>query len=365
MVQILSVGDVRSVGRLSRAELGLSEHAEPAVTALQSRLVALWEEILRVERAGIDDSFFALGGDSVGAATLCATIEEESAISLPVATLLEAETPRLLSSAIERIRAGAASGVLVPVQAGDGPPVLIVHGMTGEVIRARTLARAMPGRRVYGYRALGLNDGERPLATVEAMAAGYIEALRAVEPSGPYVVAGYCGGGIVAFEMARQLTAAGEEVLGTAVIDPPYRRAFVPWLYQRRPVGRLEARFRSLRRSIKGRRGVLYDKVKGEPRRLSTYLQFERALGVFTPEPYGGDTLVIHCARRGDAFKDPANGWARFATGKLRFVCAADSHRELMGDDAIGVVAEALGAYLDEVAPMSARRAAPMVYAAE
>jgi len=105
---------------------------------------------------------------------------------------------------------------------GTQTPLFCVHPQSGSVWCFADLVRALPaGWPVWGLQAQGLNEGETPLQSVPAMAAVYLQALRAVQPQGPYRLLGYSSGGVAAFEMAAQLRAAGETVELLALLDSP------------------------------------------------------------------------------------------------------------------------------------------------
>jgi thioesterase domain-containing protein len=114
----------------------------------------------------------------------------------------------------ERLHVSAPKGALTPDQpGGSGPPFFCVHGFGGGVLGYAELARQLgPEQPFYGLQAAGLNGLDEPDVRIEDMAARYLQAMRAVQPEGPYYLGGYCYGGIVAFEMARQLRTQGEHV---------------------------------------------------------------------------------------------------------------------------------------------------------
>src|SRR5262249_46257029 len=131
----------------------------------------------------------------------------------------------------------ALPGCLVGLQRG-GPkrPLFLVHPVFGDVQFYRHLARALdPERPVYGFQASGLDGAGEPLAQIEVMATLYCTAVRAVQPRRPYPLAGSSMGGVLAYEMAQQLGAEGEEVPLLGLIDSWLFDAAVP------PVERVEA----------------------------------------------------------------------------------------------------------------------------
>ncbi|MEO6194012.1 MAG: amino acid adenylation domain-containing protein [Thermoanaerobaculia bacterium] len=113
---------------------------------------------------------------------------------------------------------------LVPIQPlGERMPLFCVHALGGEILSYYQLARQLgAGQPIYGLRARPLEgQTEAPRVTIEETAAEYLDAVRSFQPAGPYLLAGYSFGGVVAFEMARQLAAAGEEVALLAILDQP------------------------------------------------------------------------------------------------------------------------------------------------
>jgi thioesterase domain-containing protein len=148
-----------------------------------------------------------------------AQVERALGRRLPVATLFRAPTVEGLAA---QLRAGALPwSPLVPIRpAGAGTPLFCVHPIGGTVFCYRELAGALgPGRPLYGLQAQGLDGVAVPLEHVEDMASNYLRAVRGVQGRGPYLLAGWSFGGLVAFEMARQLEEDGEAVALLALID--------------------------------------------------------------------------------------------------------------------------------------------------
>lgn len=168
---------------------------------------------------------------------LFAEIESRMGVKLAVASIFEARTVEQLAALVEAGGAQESWRSLVAVATGaSGRPLFCVHGAGGEVALFAELGRRMGSARpFYALQAQGL-DGESPVLTsVEQMASHYLVELRDVQPSGPYLLAGMCMGGLVAFEMAQQLRAAGEEVLFLGVIDSPGPRRTDPDRVPERP----------------------------------------------------------------------------------------------------------------------------------
>jgi thioesterase domain-containing protein/acyl carrier protein len=191
--------------------------------AVEIELVGIWEEVLAVRPVGVHDGFFDLGGHSLAAVRLMARIRASFGQDLPISLLFERPTVEALAVLLrERSEPGTGSDrILVEIQpAGEGSPFFCVHPVGGDVLCYAALARKMgTGRPFHGLRSTAV-DGP-PETRLEDLASRYLGEVRAVQPEGPYLLGGWSLGGLVAFEMARQLRRSGEEVAIVALIDPP------------------------------------------------------------------------------------------------------------------------------------------------
>jgi surfactin family lipopeptide synthetase A len=189
---------------------------------LQLQLARIWEEVLAVRPVGITDDFFALGGTSLLAARLVDRIADVCGRSLPLASLFAGATIAHIEAALlDRTGEGPRAPV-VRVQEGDTTrrPFFYLHGdLRDGGLYALKLARALdPSLPFYAIHPAG-TDGTAVPATLEAIAAERLAALRAVQPAGPYLLGGFCAGAFVAFEMARQLRDQGERVDALALVE--------------------------------------------------------------------------------------------------------------------------------------------------
>ncbi len=188
---------------------------------LEERLAALWSEILGVERVGVRDDFFDLGGQSILATRLAARVREELGFPFPVSELLTGPTIERMARVVAG-KKGAARLPIVPLQTfGDRPPLFLAHPAGGHVVCYRELAVLLAmDQPVYALQPRGIEDGgQTPIGVIEEMAAFYVDAIRAMRPEGPYRLGGWSFGGVVAWEMAQQLAAAGAEVDLLALFD--------------------------------------------------------------------------------------------------------------------------------------------------
>jgi surfactin family lipopeptide synthetase C len=188
---------------------------------LELQLVQIWEEVLDVHPVGVRDNFFDLGGHSLLAITLMARIQQKFGKNLPLATLFQGATIEHLASSLRQQTDSPSWSTLIAIQP-DGPkrPLFCVHPGGGTVLGYVDLARHLGSEQpFYGLESLGLYEEQKSYARVEDMAAHYIKAMQVVQPQGPYLLAGWCFGGLVAFEMAQQLQAQSQEVSFLGLLD--------------------------------------------------------------------------------------------------------------------------------------------------
>ncbi|MBI5094511.1 MAG: amino acid adenylation domain-containing protein [Candidatus Hydrogenedentes bacterium] len=184
-------------------------------------LVHIWEEVFQTRPIGVTDDFFDLGGHSFLAVHVMDRVQKRFGRELPITTLFQAPTIERMASILRSNQDGGPHGPLVAIQPnGSKRPFFCVHPAPGIVFCYADLARRLdPDQPFYGLQALGLSGEQAPLTRTEDMAAVYVEALRTVQPHGPYRLGGHSSGSIVAFEMAQQLRRQGEEVELLVIMD--------------------------------------------------------------------------------------------------------------------------------------------------
>lgn len=204
-------------------------------TRLECNLATMWIDLLRLERVGIDDNFFDLGGTSLIALRLMSRIRAEHGRVLPLSLLLEAGTIRKLASIVSHGHVQSSWSPLVPIQpTGKRTPLFSIHPGGGNVLGYREFATHLDeDQPVYGIQAYGVVAGQEPQTDIPQMARRYVEVLREVQPNGPYYLGGESFGGLVAYEMACQLTQAGECVAFLFLGDawPGTARPWQRWRY--------------------------------------------------------------------------------------------------------------------------------------
>ncbi|MFM0672959.1 acetoacetate--CoA ligase, partial [Paraburkholderia sediminicola] len=255
---------------LARTRRELPEPGESA-EQVEVYLCALWEQLFSFSPVGLDDNFFELGGHSLLGAQMLAEIRLATGRTLPLATLIIAPTIARLAAVIAGESVQRAHPNVVPMRAGRGRPVFMLHSITGSVMECLTLAGTLESERpVYGLQARGLDGDQEPQRRVEEMASVYVEQMRAVQPSGPYALVGYSFGGLVAFEIAQQLVAAGEKIELLCLLDTYVDERYLPWhawfAFQCEVMAKRVRAFRAL--SAHGRLAYLKDRVFGAADRI-------------------------------------------------------------------------------------------------
>jgi amino acid adenylation domain-containing protein len=245
-------------------------------TDSEKAIAAIWSDMLGIEQIGVGDNFFALGGHSLLAVRLFAQIESRLGVKLPLASLFGAGTVGELARLVDEERSGRKQSwsSVVPMRPQEKrPPFFLVGWVGGQLIGYRTLVDQFPDTvSVYGLQAPGLDGSRLPLSTIEGLAAHYISEIRRVQPHGPYYIGGFCFAGVVAYEMARQLSEQGEELGMVALIDS--------YLRGTRPLpSRAETRRQHLvefrQAGAAGRIRWLAERIRVRSRRLLAQTQFK------------------------------------------------------------------------------------------
>ncbi|CAM5261810.1 hypothetical protein SAVIM40S_01967 [Streptomyces avidinii] len=220
-------------GKLDRAALPDPDPADlrggvaptPPRDALESRLAGIWERLLAAGPVGVHDDFFESGGHSIDALRLIGRINQAFGERLAVSAVMEHPTVARQAALLRGRHVDPAPDPVVRIRPeGTLDPVFLVHPIGGNVFCYRPLAAELDADRpVFGLTAPGLTaPGPVPDATVEELAAAHVEALRRVRPEGPYHLAGWSFGGLLAHEAAVQLRSAGQEVATLTLLDTGY-----------------------------------------------------------------------------------------------------------------------------------------------
>ncbi|MBK8465893.1 MAG: amino acid adenylation domain-containing protein [Chloracidobacterium sp.] len=201
-----------------------------ARTETETKLAKIWGELLGVDKIGVQDNFFDLGGHSLLAIRMFSAVEETFQKSVPLATLFEAGTIEKLAEILSKEDWEEPEASLVPIQPGGNKiPFYCIHAIGGNVMFYSDLAKYLDkDQPLYGLQARRLAGRQVGHGTIEEMAAFYIKEILEHQPDGPYCLGGSSFGGLVAYEMARQLSRQGKDVGLLALFDtgtPEYKKA--------------------------------------------------------------------------------------------------------------------------------------------
>jgi len=184
-------------------------------------LTQIWREILETGDIGIQDDFFQHGGHSLKAVKVCRRLTDVYQKAIPVRAIFEYPTIESLAAFLRKGEPLRLNSPVVPIQTrGSNRPIFCVHPVSGLVHCYVPLGQHLGANQpIYALQSTGIEEGQVPLTTVESMAAFYISGLRTIQPEGPYQIVGYSMGAVVAYEMAVQLVASGQEISLLAMID--------------------------------------------------------------------------------------------------------------------------------------------------
>jgi len=196
------------------------DYREP-VGEYELHLCQLAAELLKIPRLFPEQSIFDCGATSLTAMRIVVLVEKRYGINVPLSAFVSAPTMEKLARLIERGGGQFQFDPLVPLrQTGSRRPLFLVHPMGGNILSYLRMLPHLPADQpFYALQASGVDVGSQPIPSVEAQAAVYVQAMRRVQPTGPYLIGGWSYGGFVAFEMANQLIQAGEQVANVLVLD--------------------------------------------------------------------------------------------------------------------------------------------------
>ncbi len=380
-VTILDAFPVTANGKIDLAALpdpakapGEPRRFSPPQGEIEERLAAIWSELLGTPEIGRDDDFFSLGGHSLMALRLFSRISRDFGRSLPLAALLSHPTVARLAALLapeshtEPAKSGNRGHLVTLSDRGTPPPLFCIHGGDGGVIFYRGLAERMTGEfPIHAIEALALsNSAPIEEASVEETAAAYVKELLAVHPAGPFRLAGYSFGGVVAHEMACQLTGQGHTVEFLGLFDThnptaPCKRYSLPGrlgaFWQQQDDLPLPAKLERLRERIA--EGIaVHRQVKKEVaeamtmgpaeahsdlRRVQVREENWRAMQAYRPRPYAGAITLFKAMTPSDKVEWPEDyGWTSVAHGGLRIIPVPGRHLTLFEDANVGALAKAL-----------------------
>jgi amino acid adenylation domain-containing protein len=340
---------------LARVDAEPRADASGAADDLEQQLVEIWSDVLGAAVRVDDDFFDDLGGQSVMAAHLVTSIENELGRAIPLSLIVELNTIRKMAAHFRT--AGPEKPLAIQLQKGTTlPPLFCVAGAGGGVVRFRVLAAAMgEAQPVYGLQPHGFDLDNFPSSYAEIVAS-YADAIRQIQPHGPYYLSGYSSGGQLAFALARHFELAGEPVAFVGAIDST--RTTQPIAAWRRLVNRVTLvvadprRVRRLPGEISLRTSLWFKarvrkRLAADEKPLPAWLRDTRfamrhAPREAAPDLYTGPVTLFR-ARDGvrRTRKEQDLGWTPFAIGGLTIIDVDGDHDSILGDH-VGSLADAL-----------------------
>jgi amino acid adenylation domain-containing protein len=337
---------------------------------LEEKLAVIWSAALRVERIGIHDNFFELGGHSLMAVRVVSEVEKRMGKYVPLALLFRFPTIAQLAGELRPASHSETASSVIAVQPnGSKEPLFCIHGYGAYAQLARDLA---PDRPVYG---IGKHyTGKRVLRTqVEVLAKEYLKSILAIQPRGPYHLAGHSYGGLVAYEIAQLLQKDGHEVAFMGLIDtlfPKPRKSII----QRFRLNILDKWYALARLTGAARMGYLAQTVKlsaqwrlkalqcfgyhlirrkPPPELLEFYIdeilfdrQFAKAQARYRPRPYSG---VVHYFKAAENRKDLVE-WQAITNRRLVLHEIPGSHTSIMLEPGLVELSRSIAACLAQSA---------------
>jgi non-ribosomal peptide synthetase component F/thioesterase domain-containing protein/acyl carrier protein len=351
------------------------QNGAPAATPTENTLIALWKDVLKARHVGVHDNFFDLGGDSLAAATLQTRIEKETGRRLPLASFFQATTVAQQADLLGEAEEGAGkSRVLTFRPASTGQSLFLFHYLSA----SQLLASHFPASRLVHCidspfeDEFGLwQETGRVEITMQELARRCTEQMRSVQAEGPYCLAGFCYGGVVAFAVAQVLAAQGQSVSFMGLLDafylPGIKPVSTPWLrrlvFHARKTLALGAPYvaRKLRNRMKLAREreerlktgaeEKVEPTEAEKTHVRRIAFMREIIAAYRGEPYLSGVTVFRAVADPHPFDFDfaANGWEEIVRGGVRMEDFECSHLDLSEEPGVGDVAKRIEVYLSRL----------------
>lgn len=353
-------------GKPDRQSLPEPDYTRPALANpfvapqndTEQRLADIWTKTLGLDRVGIHDNFFDLGGNSLSAGKVLSDIKQAFGADLPMSTLFQRPTiAQLLDQLRQPQVSSPALSSVIPIQPrGTLPPLFFIYPLGQVALHynlqgTHALAQLLgPEQPFYGVRyGLGaIQDVEQlpaPPKQLDTLAALYLKEIQTLQSQGPYFLCGRSIGGLVAYEMARQLHAQGQTLGLVALLDthhPQYRQYYRASMLQRVQAGfnRFVNPYNGLRAQFATGRYVHHVRHPNAPRllgvlaglrKVASYAMRGRlAKQVQGPvEPYPGK-IVLFESEQITGLCSSRWGWEHSALGGVEIVPVPGWHGNMM-----------------------------------
>jgi len=332
-----------------RAQPLAATHVAPR-NPTEERLTILWGELLNTPDPGIHDNFFDLGGQSMIGIRLLARVEDAFSTRLPLNSLFQAPT---IAQFAELLHADTQEdddlkNLTLMQPMGDRPPFFCIHGDEANHYLPKYLGNNQP---FYAYFHQGEDGSPIKYTSVESIAAHFIKEMKLVRPEGPYLLGGYSFGGIVAYEMAQQLTAAGQDVPLVAMFD-----TYAPSIYK--DLARAERRLHDPLKHMVMRQLVKIEQARGQissPKLRHFHIidTYDKAIRNYRIKKYDG-TVTMYKAEKSQGPDDM--GWAGLAS-RLDIRMIPGDHYSLIKEPDVEMLAQHLTSDIDLALEKSAAEA--------
>jgi amino acid adenylation domain-containing protein len=333
---------------------------------MERRLVRIWENLLGVKPVGVTENFFDLGGHSLLAVKLVSKIVEEFGQRIPLVSFFQTATVEGLATILRRGVRSISWPTLVEIQPdGERQPLFCVSTPNVNALGYRSLARYL-GRDqpAYGLQAQYPEDlqGEHSHAAVDVLAGDYLQAMREVQPQGPYQLIGFCRGAQIAHEMARRLHQEGQTVallgvLDTWVLENTYNKLLYVDYYYRR-IKTLLRQWRKKPRKVIGYETHVPREISTERAPAASFLlkpaseneELKNPMREvyfpghnFVPRIYPGKITVFRVRHQPlNRIRDLRLGWGKLAAGGVDIHAIPGTHHTVLSEPDVQGLAEEL-----------------------
>lgn len=346
-------------------------------THTEKELAKIWSELLGLEQVSIHDDFFEIGGHSLLAVRLRSTVLDRLKRDLPLRDLFRASTIASLARLLEEPSERSSSAILVEIQPhGERTPFFAIHPAGGSLFCYTDLARELGQEQpFFGLQAPADDFPSEGFISLEQIAELYIRAIRSVQPAGPYLLGGWSFGGLLAWEIARQLRAEGESIGLLALLDTyPIMRApearnseslpILPWfaLDIARLLGKNveemrdhfeklgpEQQWEMVQKALIDYGVVPRDNAHAETRRLVTIFERNfRAMERYSLSRTEQNVLLLAAAEQGSPQRLSAE-WTKWASGGVELQVVPGDHYSMVKRPNVTAVGEALKQRLNDL----------------
>ena len=358
-------------GKIDRRALPKPENEHTAThdmilprNPLELKLCRIWQDVLTLSHVGVTDNFFDLGGHSLIAIRLINQISKHFQQRLPLTTLFKHPTIAQLAYALQNEGVQYKPSNIVNLRSGENRahPFFCIHPIGGHVYAYLPFVQGLENTNfVYGIQALGFNQQETPLTDIPTMAAYYLRQIEAKYMTGTYQLIGWSLGGVIAFEMARQLTEQGKEVGLVCLLDsylPPAQEAITELdLYQAfaKDLGlsisipetdSAEKKLHTVFIQAQQADIIPLDMDDVEFEQLfSVFKNNHTALSTYQTKPYQGDVVFFSAGLRTHV-RDPIKAWQPWVTGQLHVHTINSTHYDILNTEYLPEIHKVLSKYI-------------------